>query len=363
MARIYIILTSSLVIGLVTVMTNGLDPNIRGIVSFAFALIPILGFYVVAKYEPVTTLVCIRTMVIFTSVFAILQKYVFFERGIIPFLNLYEAPGYAAVIPNANVILLYMKRPFAQFPEPSFLAGTLALAAIAMIFLSARLLTFNMIDRSALVLALLALYISQSGLVFVAVGVILVFWIGVEKNSSLRIFAIISAPIAIVFAAVDLANRRLIESNWSWVDRLSAITQGLEYTFSNPATFFSGVGIGNTPLLYASNKVEIGLEAFNAAPDIYSVFGRFLMSAGVAGLILLVFVLLAPTWRSLNKELDKPISFAILTTWLTVATVVITYDSAAWVWGFGALFWGFADRKNARDTEVELENSPSRQLA
>lgn len=363
MARIYIMLTSSLVIGLLTVMTNGLDPNIRGIASFALALIPILGFYIVAKYEPTATLLCIRTMVIFTSLFAILQKYVFFDRGIIPFLNLYEAPGYASVTLNANAILLYMKRPFAQFPEPSFLAGTLALAAIAMIFLSGRLMTFNMVDRGALVLALITLNISQSGLVFVAVGVILVFWIGVEKNSSLRLLAIISAPIAIVFAAVDLANRRLIEANWSWVDRLATLTQGFEYTFSNPATFFSGVGIGNTPFLFASNKVEIGLEAFNAAPDIYSVFGRFVMSAGVAGLILLVFVLLAPTWRSLNKELNKLISLAILTTWLTVATLVITYDSAAWVWGFGAIFWGFADREIARDMGVELEDSPSRQLA
>lgn len=362
LARIYIFLTVSLIISLFTVLTIGLDPNIRGIVSFGVALTPILGFYVVAKHEPVVTLVCLRTMVIFTSVFAIMQKYVFFDRGIIPFLNLYDAPGYADVIPNANVILLYMKRPFAQFPEPSFLAGTLALAAIAMVFLSAKLLNFNMIDRGALVLTLITLYLSQSGLVFVAVGVILLIWIGVEKNSLLRVFAIMAAPIAIAFAAIDLANRRLIESNWSWVDRIAAITKGLEYTSSNPATFFSGVGIGNTSLLYSTNKVEIGLEAFNAAPDIYSVFGRFLMSAGVVGLLVLIFVLLIPTWRALSVHLSKFMSLAILATWLTVATMVITYDNAAWVWGFGALFWGFVDRQETEGGGVEIEDTSGRQL-
>jgi hypothetical protein len=362
LSKIYFLLTAALIISLVTVLTIGLAPNLRGLVSFSFSLAPIFGFYLAAKHEPAVTLFCIRAMITLTCTFAILQKYLFFERGIIPFLDFYVAPGYADVISNAKVILLYMKRPFAQFPEPSFLAGTLALATVAMLFLSARLFNFNWIDRIALVLSIMTLYLSQSGVVFVAVGVILVFWIFAEKNSSIKLFAKICTPIAVVFVASDLANRRLIDSNWSWVDRLSAITNGLEYTFSNPLSFISGVGIGNTPLLYSSNKVDVGSEAFNAAPDIYSVFGRFLMSAGTIGLLLLILVLIVPTWQALNLEISKNISFAILTTWVTVATVVITYDSAAWVWGFGALFWGFADRRKSREVEAELENSSSSQL-
>lgn len=364
--KIYIIVTGSLVPVIFSGSILGLPPNFRGIISFVLVLAPIVGFYLVAKNVPELTTNVLRWLIFSSSTFAVIQKFVFLDNGTIPFLELYNAPGYADVASNSFVIVTYMKRPFGQFPEPSFMAGTLALATIALIFLASRLRSFGILDRMLILLVVFVEYLSQSGLVFVSVVAILLFWAYIEPIVWLKRSAVLLAPFIGLFVVSDIASRRLVDTNWSWVDRVSAITSGLQFLLSEPLLVFTGVGLGNTSSLYASNRIQVGEEAFHAAPDIYSVFGRFILCAGVIGLVLLVSQIFTPVWLALRNELPPALSIGLLLVWVLVGTLVITYDSAAWVWGFGLLFVGFLESSKSRASEggvVIGENSSSHKLA
>lgn len=127
-------LTPVLMLFVQSLIGYGEGSEIAAVVWMA-QIAPFGGAAAAVATAPHTVRITLRVFLIAAAAYTAVQKY-FLDNGVIPFVSLYEMPGYWSVPENAEVIIEYVRRPFGWFPEPSFMAGTLVLGAMALVLLS-----------------------------------------------------------------------------------------------------------------------------------------------------------------------------------------------------------------------------------
>lgn len=295
-----------------------------------------------------------------SSMIAIVQKYVFLDKGVVPFIELYDVSGYASVASNAETIAQYIRRPFGLFPEPSFLAGTLAIASGALVVVVAHYkLSFKPSIATALALAIFTIYISDSGSGVICIALLgtSIFLPYIKKNKSL----ILLLPIAISAAAwlgSSIAASRQDGVNTSWNDRLASILGGLTLWTSDAVYFLIGVGRGMIPAYFRQGEVSFpGMTVYSVIPDIYSVLARFIVEGGIffgVPLVAWMFILIL----RLGSPRIHVLGILVSALWSVVAGLTISYETAAWIWilpGLCSTFYFFspADGDDWSDNRIE----------
>lgn len=321
----------------------GMSPtNAIAIFVWIGHVMPLIGFAGAVLKTGATLIPALRLGIIVTSVLAIVQKFLFLDRGTLPFVELYGASGYASVRANADIIVNYIRRPFAQFPEPSFMAGTLVLATSALLLMVAlRGFPLRGIDHITIGLACASIFLSNSGSGVVTIGLLLLatYW---------RAFRGLSRWISVTFGlaaasiiAIQVLTARSTSRNSSWSDRITSIEASFRYFASSETAFFTGFGKGATSQLFASNAISTaGLQSSNATPDIFSVLGRVILESGLVFGGSMVVVLVGCILVTSRQLIGTLPAVCITAIYLTVSVLTISYDSAAWLWALPGIALG-----------------------
>jgi len=272
-------------------------------------------------------------LILGSSLFGILQHFAI-QSGFIPFLELYRAPGYASVEANAQTILLYIRRPFAQFPEPSFMAGSIALAILAMLLVSrfSGQPRLGRLELIALMTGSITIVLSESGSAVIGLGAIAV---ALLASSARTVGAQARAALTITLAvmgAVWVLDQRSSPLNFSWGDRLASIQAAAQHWLSEAPSFLFGLGRGGMTAAFTQGRIDLaGFNFTQAPPDVFSALGRILFESGVlaGGAVLL---LLAVTIVRAGAAIAPMFGVAMLAAWGVVAGITISYESAAMIW-------------------------------
>lgn len=319
---------------LIRVVTGSGDINVNAYFTYAFMLFTFLGAASAVEILRARCVPILSSCISISAIAAIVQKYAFLNNGVIPLIELYDVPGYASVASNAETIAKYIRRPFGLFPEPSFLAGSLALACGLLVLLVAAFkFAFTPGVAASLGLAVFTIYISDSGSGVICIALLgfAVFLPYIRKHSGL----ILLLPIVMtgaIWLGLSIAANRQDGVNTSWNDRLASIIGGINLWLEDPVNFLVGVGRGMVPVYFRQGDVEYtGMSVYSTIPDIYSVLVRFIVENGAIfglPLILWMFVLILRTGGSRVSLLG----IVLGALWLVVAGLTISYETAAWIW-------------------------------
>lgn len=288
-----------------------------------------------------------------SSLYTIIQSF-FLTRGTIPLMWYYAAKGYRSVEDWSQEIVTYHPRPFGLFPEPSFMAGTLALAALFMVMCCIWWdVPYSWREWAALILTIPALISSVSGSLALTLAVLVgAATIPLVKRSPL----VVSFSPAIVGAGVVgsmqiLGSRTSGGFNSSWVDRPSSIIIAFQPFLHDVWAFLFGIGNGmvNYYFLTATFPLYAG-DHYNTLPDMFSVTGRILVENGA---VFALPVLVWMCWQFVRYRgpVRRLVGAGALAAWLVVATLTITYYSAFWIFAMpGAMYaLGPLSRSSADD--------------
>lgn len=277
---------------------------------------------------------------------ALLQKFLYLDRGVVPWLWAYDAPGYASVRELAPLLAEYVRRPFGLFPESSFMAGTLAMMVTGLIVIERRF--SGTVGRAGLLAALCAcaaIAVSGSGTSLVALCLILAALLGplALRRPTVAIFLLPPVVLAACWFGIISLSARTGSFNWSWADRTASLVGSMRLLFSDPTILLLGIGRGQSTVYFSENRVPLlGLERYNQLSDIFSVLGRIVLENGVLfGLpLVLIMALLIGSGGVSRRPLENLVALAALGCWLIAAGVAISYDSAFWIFGLPGLFLG-----------------------
>ncbi|MGO4784640.1 hypothetical protein [Cryobacterium sp. W22_MBD10_FK3] len=317
-------------------------PNPLSLIVWPLHVLPLMGFAAVALRTSTSLIPALRVGILLTVFFALVQKFVFLDRGIVPFLGYYDLPGYASVSNNALSISTFVRRPFAFFPEPSVMAGSLALATVALVLLSASAAgRLVWADRLVVLAATIAIYLSDSGSALVSIGMVLMiaFWPLAKGTGRLATLSLILGVVA--WTSIGILGSRGGSQNFSWGDRAASIIGALRYLVSDIWVTLFGSGRGSSTLLYQAGDIPMaGLSYANKIPDLFSVLGRLVLENGmIFGLGLCVF-LAALVFLATSRVSGKFVAMLSVLLWVTISGLTISYDSAAWIWALPGICLG-----------------------
>lgn len=308
--------------------------NPVALLTWVAYLAPLAVGAVVVRERPRAAAGALGAGLAVSAVLALVQHQLIL-RGTLPFAQMYDVPGYATVDPD--VVLTYVRRPFGQFPEPSFMAGSLALAT-ASYLLVRRICTARLalVDHLLTGLVLLVLVVSRSGSAVVA-GLAVLGVLLVPAARGLRRPAVLLAVAAGgAYVAASVVSRRSSSTDFSWGDRTVSIVAAGRYLLSDPVAFVVGVGRGRGAYLFATGEISTtGYQVGGAIYDVYSVLGRAALESGVVLGVVLVLVGVGVHVRAHRRTgVTAAIVVGALAAglWVVVAGFTISYDSAAMVW-------------------------------
>lgn len=313
--------------------------NTQALIAWPFQVVVLVGFAVSAQSARLHLQRAIRVCLWLTVVLAVVQKFLFLDRGVIPFLGYYSMPGYASVADSAFVIANYVRRPFTTFPEPSFMAGSVALACAALLVLLPERL--RIADYLLVGGALIAIYLSSSGSGIASMGLLLILAVYRGRINVQRALLLLLALLFAVILGLSLYGSRSSVNNYSWGDRLTSIHAALRYLFSHVNDFLLGTGTGTASTLYQNGTISLdGLTYHSAIPDLFSTFGRIVLETGVIGGLALMIILLRPIEVAVRRDLGVVAASAGVLVVLVVGGLTISYQSAAWLWAFPGVCLG-----------------------
>lgn len=276
-----------------------------------------------------------------SSLVGLVQR-AYLEQNVLPWQWYYWAPGYASINAQAREIANYNHRAFGLFPEPSFMAGTLVLTTLLLLALLVYWdLSYSWREVFALATVTPALLLSSSGSV-VPTFVFLLAAAMAPMRKHLR-KALFLSPVLIVLAGyvgITLLEERTGSSfNFSWYDRSASIVIALNEWVDSSTGFILGLGRGMINVYYRQHRMPLDKsEHYHEIVDIFSVLLRTLIENGVFGMALIC--LMSIPFFKFRRPASVVVQVGAWVSWVIVAGLTITYDSAFWLWGLPGAFLG-----------------------
>lgn len=361
------ILACTVVLLLVPLLASGVrmfispEPfSVSGQVTWIFYLLPLPAMAVAVLVLREKMLPWLAWTITASATIAMVQKYLYLDRGIVPWLWAYEAPGYASVRDLAPLLAEYVRRPFGLFPESSFMAGTLAMMVMGMVLLERRLTgALRPAGLLAVGCACAAIAVSGSGTSLVSLCLIAAtaLWPLLRSRPFIAVYVLPLALGGALWFGLASLGARTESFNWSWADRTASLLGSLRVLLSDPGIFLLGIGRGSSTVYFSQGRVPLlGLDHYNQLTDIFSVLGRMVLENGVLfGLPLVLWMGVVIAGAGGRR---RPLSgLAALVCWLVAAGVAISYDSAFWIFGLPGLLYGLSLLDSSTHSSL-AESSP-----
>jgi hypothetical protein len=345
-----LVLVAPVISGFLQVCAGFRGPDPNGLVLWAINMAPMFGaFAVVALGQVRVALRTTRVMVAASCGYALIQKFLFIDRGVLPLQWIYSTPGYARV--NADVVLQYVRRPFGWFPEPSVLAVAVSLGLAAVTLLEfARHGRTSRWTNVLLVLVMVTLYLSRSGSLLFALALLPAMVLGpYVRQAKIAVLATCAVPLA-ALAASNLIADRNSSWNFSWGDRATSISASGGYLIGSFTRSVTGVGRGQLPSLFDTRQIQAaGADLGQQLRDIASVLGRIVMENGLVIGTGVVVALVVVIYRAAARRMPIGPALALTVLWILSAGLTTSYENVAVIWLVPGLALGLlADRQFRR---------------
>lgn len=319
--------------------------SLSGQLTWVFYVLPLPGMAIAVLRLRAKIVPWLAWTITASSCIALVQKFLYLDRGVVPWLWAYDAPGYASVRELAPVLAQYVRRPFGLFPESSFLAGTLTMMVMGMVVLDRRLTgTLRLSGYVAVLAGCLTIAVSGSGSTIVGLGLIAATVVAPMIRRHL-VAAMYTLPVVLggaLWYGLNGLNVRATSFNWSWADRTASLVGSLRLLSSDPSIFLLGIGRGQTTSYFTEDRVPLlGLQHYSQLTDIFSVLGRIVLENGILFGLPILLWMGAMILTSGSPSHRFP-GFAALLCWLTAGGVAISYDSAFWIFGLPGLLFGLS---------------------
>lgn len=312
------------------------DSRIKALIMGVTTIWPLAGLALAVVILRRKVLPVLALMVLACSVYAGLQKYYFVEHQRLLFSWIYSDQGYARVRGNEFEIVNYVQRPFGWFPEPSFLAGTLALATICIALASRAWPSNSRLTAASLAAAVVAIFLTESGSGVISISLI----VGSFVLPRLRKYPLVVLASPFVAAGGVLAAMRIVESrnsagNTSWAERGASIVGAVSELGSSSEHLLFGIGRGMATVFYRSGRIQAnGVTTAQSTGDVFSVIFRLLLECGLICGLAMIAVLIVAIFRGAKTCTSSGVAFAAVGVWVLIAGFTISYDSASWIWAF-----------------------------
>lgn len=336
----------------------GVEVNLAAAVAWILHAAPLLGFAAIAGYRPDALVKPLYWALLSSCLYAVLQL-AFIRRGQVPLVDLYEIPGYASVKNQESIIVNYIRRPFGWFPEPSFLAGTLALGAIVYLMLRTahgRRLAPGDFWMLGAVVGTIFLTRSGSGVLTIS-AIFLVAVVPYRRSAWLLPALSVLGLVGVKFGWDILSSRSGSGQNFSWTDRLTSLVAAGQYVYNSGAGWLVGIGKGSLNQRFVSGDILAG-SAGGRLLDTASVLLRLVYELGLPLGGLLLGILVMAVVRGSTALVGGTGAAIILFTWMVVAGVTITYDSAALIWAVPGIALGVSVRGTLTNASKPRERMP-----
>lgn len=316
--------------------------NANAFLTSIFGVATVLGAASTFRILRDSIIPLLSSCISLSAIVALVQKFVFLDKGIVPWLEYYDVPGYASVAGNAQTIALYIRRPFGLFPEPSFLAGSLALATVALIAsISVFKQRYSALSVMAFSLSIFTIYVSDSGSGIVCIVVLAaVAFIPIIRRFKGLLLLLPFVLAGAVWLGLSIAANRQSGVNTSWNDRMASIIGASRLILEEPNMFLFGLGRGMIPSYFESGRVSFAdMTVYSSIPDVYSVLVRIVLENGIVfGLPIVVWMVLLITTEGTSRITPSGVLYFVL--WFVVAALTISYETAAWIWILPGIFLG-----------------------
>jgi len=348
-AKVAFVVAAPLAAAITLFIATGTMPPTAGLLAWVAYLAPLTSFAYVAHAAPRKLAQALTVCLIISSIFVLAQK-LCIENGFIPFLTYYTMPGYADVAASAESILLYHQRPFGLFPEPSLMAGSLALGGFALLALSSHLDgRVRPVQAATVLLVCVAVFLSESGSAIVSCGALALCLALLQQHRGRRQILVASAVVVGLWGARSILRARAGATEWSWDERIGSIMAALRFQSAELTRLIVGSGRGSATDLFSNGLIStphLGLD--HRVPDVYSVTVRMLFESGALFGGVSVAILGFAVWRGARSVWTRPTSALFLLAWAVVATLTISYDSAVWVWAAPGMCLGLITSSEVR---------------
>jgi hypothetical protein len=287
------------------------------------------------------------------AIVAVNQAY-WFAQDVFPLSGLYQNPSFrSAISQDPETWALYVKRPFGLFPEPSAMAASLGpwLVLMAGLLLYPKL-RYRMTRGtrallvSAAILGVLLILIAQSGYTVWLLASLLLMALPALKYHLLRLyrpgslltlvaFILVGAALE-VLVSVYITPRADLETNSSWLARMSSISWSLDFLMTTPSTLLFGVGPGQSSLILTSPGATSLPPASSGAETViavWSVMVNYIVEAGLFGALALALILIL-VLQAIVRSSARLIGVSCLVAWLAGVVFTTSYSALLPIWLF-----------------------------
>lgn len=268
--------------------------------------------------------------------------------------NLYQSnpsfPIYENVI---ELLVLYIRRPFGLFPEPSAMSASIGPWVVLLagyLFYPNNFSAISKIQKLfygfAMISAIFLIMSSGSGYIIILffcltllfIPILVKFLYNVDLKTVLILICILMLCLLIWFEFGSQYLRRYNTENVSWQARANSLFIGLTMLSENANTFFFGVGPGQAHLFLIKEPYFIS-KLFDVEHEIiaiWSIIMNYIIENGILGLFgfCLVFILII---RSIWSNQLYWVGFISFIAWLFSVIFTSSYWSLLPIWLFLAV--------------------------
>lgn len=324
-------------------------PPLQGVVTWFLYLSGIPAAMVIARQTPLPQIrKTLQLAIGATSVYAIVQYALLGEGVVLRWLVQPTMQGFANIASLDDVVIsVYQQRAFGWFPEPSFLAGTVILAALALFFVEAQEGVTTKWTTRVILLASVAAILAKSGTVLVGLPVLGWILLSRVKSKEGRLIGVFVVIPLVVWQVARLFDERTGSGEFSWAERAASITTLLDLQSATFNGLLFGIGRGQSTVFYQQTRVAV-TAGTGTIDGVYGIFSRIAIEQGLIFGWLPVIALVLATLRSGLRVTRSGVAVAAVGVWAFFSAVVLAYETTSMVWAFSGLVLGLGSLHDRR---------------
>lgn len=324
-------------------------PPLQGVVTWFLYLSGIPAAMVIARQTPLPQIrKTLQLTIGVTSAYAIVQYLLLGQGVVLRWLVQPTLQGFANIASLDDIVIsVYQQRAFGWFPEPSFLAGTVILAALALFFVEAQEDVATKWTTRVIVLASVAAILAKSGTVLVGLPVLGWILLSRVKTKGGRLLGIFAVIPLVVWQVARLFEERTGSGEFSWAERAASITTLLDLQSATFGGLLFGIGRGQSTVFYEQTRVAV-TAGTGTIDGVYGIFSRVVIEQGLIFGWLPVIALVLVTLRSALRVTKPGLAVAAVGVWAFFSAVVLAYETTSMVWAFSGLVLGLGSLQARR---------------
>lgn len=324
------------------------SPPITGLVAWVAYLSGYPAAVALAASAPRAQLRrALQALLVAASTYAVVQYLAMGNGTVLRWFVSRDLQGYANLAAQSDLqIAVYEHRAFGWFPEPSFLAGSLLLGALALLVIEGSDKRPDRLTIAAVAAVCVAVVLARSGSALLGLPAVVGLLVMRLHSPLVRVGTVALGAVVIWHQLGELVAYRTVSTDSSWSDRISSVLELLEVQTQHLSTTIFGLGRGASASLINSGQVNVG-----DAAGVAGILSRSVVEQGfLFGLVPLLAWLIVSI-RDGARVTGLGAAVVGMATWTFLGCFVLGYETTGMFWALPGLMSGLALREATSMTE------------